>query len=467
MEKSGLKKNNLSVIETIALSVAIIAPTAAMSLNISLMAKTASFSSPLIFFISMIIVGLVSFSIIKFNHYFSDSGSLYTFTQKSLGRKMGFTAGWSLLLAYIMLAAGCTAELGAFFGKFLDVFGIHIGWLPIALIFSVLIVYIGIKDAKVSTRIMLTMEGISIFMILILSLVIIFKVGKSTGLSAVPFKTNGNSISTLASTSVFAFLSFIGFESASSLGEETKNPKKYIPLAIGSAVFVTGLFYLLSSYAQVIGFGINASGLKALTNSELPLSDLSAKYMSNTYGTLLIFSASLSCFSCALGAVCAGARMLFSMSRDGLLHKSMMKISKHNTPYLGIILTVIISVILQIALFKKGGLDVFGYYATIGSLAIIVSYLFTSIAAIVYFRKKKISNPINLTIQIAAILSLSYILYANVYPIPEFPSNLFPYIVLGWIAVGFVLSYKFTKNNSKANDVIASSTKEEIRENIG
>lgn len=111
MEKSGLKKDNLSIIETVALSVAIIAPTAAMSLNISLMAQTCSFSAPLVFLISTIVVGLVSYSIIKFNHYISASGSLYAFTKTALGNKMGFTSGWALLLAYIALAGGTAAGL--------------------------------------------------------------------------------------------------------------------------------------------------------------------------------------------------------------------------------------------------------------------------------------------------------------------------------------------------------------------
>ena len=448
MKNVSLKKNHLNIIETVALSVAIIAPTAAMSLNISLMAKTASFSSPLIFLISMIVVGLVAYSIIKFNQYLSSSGSLYTFTKESLGKKMGFTAGWALLLAYVMLAAGCTAELGSFFGKFLATFGINIPWLPIALVFSLVIIYVGIKDAKTTTRIMLSMEGISIFMILILSIVILYKVGTSTGLSVVPFKSNGNSFSALGSTSVFAFLSFIGFESASSFGEEAKNPKKFIPLAIGSAVFVTGLFYLLSSYTQVIGFGVNAQGLKALTASTLPLSDLAAKYMSTSYGTLLILAASLSCFACALGSVCAGARILFAMSRDGIMHSSMMKVhSEHNTPYVAISLIMILAIILQVAMFKIDGIEVFGYYATIGSLAIIVAYLITNMAAIVYFKKIKIRTISNLSIQLISIIALGYVIYSNVYPVPEYPFNVFPYVVLAWIVVGFALCNKFTKEN--------------------
>lgn len=451
MEKSGLKKDNLSIIETVALSVAIIAPTAAMALNVSLMTITCSFSAPLVFLISTIVVGLVSYSIIKFNHYISASGSLYAFTKKSLGDKMGFTSGWALLLAYIMLAGGTAAGFGNFFSGFLAVFGLNVNWLPISIVSSIAMIFLGIADAKICNRIILIIEGISILLILILSVAILFKVGTTTGLSLVPFKTNGVSTSDLAAASVFAFLSFIGFESASSLGEETKNPKKFIPIAIISAVFLSGLFYLVCSYAQVIGFGVDAEGLKALSSSTLPLSDLSTKYMTTGFGTVLILVAALSNFSCALGSYCAGSRMLFALSRDGLMPKIMMKLHpKHDTPYFALILIIVISDIVQMGLFKHDGIEVFGYLATIGSLAILVSYIFTSVGAMVYFTKNKVWGKAHLIVPIVSILALLYVLYSNIYPIPEFPNNLFPYIVLGWIAVGFVLSNIFGKDKKES-----------------
>ncbi len=462
MENRKLKKDNLNMFETIALSVAIIAPTAAMALNISLMSETAGYSSPLIFLVATIIVGLVSYTVIKFNHYISSAGSLYSFTKVALGDKMGFTSGWALLLAYITLGAGTCAGFGAFFSQFLAVFGLHITWLPLSLVFSVVMILLGTSDAKVSTSLMLAMEGISIFLILILSVVIIFKVGTTTGLSLKPLKTNGVKPSALASTSVFAFLSFIGFESASSLGEETKNPKKYIPIAIGSAVFVTGLFYLLCSYAQVIGFGLDASGLKAVSTSALPLTDLADKYMSRGFGTLLLLSASLSFFSCALGSACAGARMLFSMSKDGIMPKSMSKVhQRFNTPYVALIFVVVLSAIIQSALFMKGGIEVFGYYGTIGALAILVSYIFTCVGGMVYFTKIKVWNVVHLIIPILSIIALLYVLISNIYPIPEFPNNIFPYVVLGWIAIGFALSNVFGKGKE------SEAEEKSVNENLG
>ncbi|MFW2487017.1 APC family permease [Clostridium chromiireducens] len=465
MSKSSLKKDNLSIIETVALSVAIIAPTAAMALNVSLMAQTSAFSVPLVFLISTIVVGLVSYSIIKFNHYISASGSLYAFTKKSLGDKMGFTAGWALLLAYITLAGGTAAGFGNFFSGFLAVFGISVNWLPISVVASIAMIILGIIDAKICNRIILVIEGLSIFLILVLSVVILFKVGTTTGLSVVPFKTNGVGISALASTSVFAFLSFIGFESASSLGEETKNPKKFIPIAIISAVFLSGIFYLVCSYAQVIGFGVDSQGLEQLSSTTLPLADLSTKYMTTGYGTILILVAAFSNFSCALGSYCAGSRMLFALGRDGIMPKAMMKLhSKHDTPYFALILIIIISDIVQISLYKNDGIEVFGYLATIGSLAILVSYIFTSVGAMVYFTKNKIWSKVHLIVPIVSIAALLYVLYSNIYPIPAFPSNLFPYIVLGWIVIGFVISNIFGKRVKEISEENIKDTNEGIVE---
>jgi amino acid transporter len=106
---------------------------------------------------------------------------------------------------------------------------------------------------------------------------------------------------------------------------------------------------------------------------------------------------------------------------------------------------MVIAIILQASLFKKDGIEVFGYLATIGSLAIIISYLFTSCAALMYFRKSK--NIINIIIPILSIIALAFVLYSNIYPIPAFPTNLFIYMVLAWIAAGFLLSNWFSKEN--------------------
>src|SRR6185437_9773425 len=58
---------------------------------------------------------------------------------------------------------------------------------------------------------------------------------------------------------LFAMTLFIGFETAASLGEETRDPRRSIPVAIIGTVIITGVFYLLVVYALDIGYGLTNS----------------------------------------------------------------------------------------------------------------------------------------------------------------------------------------------------------------
>jgi amino acid transporter len=82
-----------------------------------------------------------------------------------------------------------------------------------------------------------------------------------------------------------------------------------------------GSIFLISGYSQVIGFGVNAKGISALIASPDPFGDLAKMFISSKYALLVTLGISMSLFSCAIGCVCASSRILFSISRDGLLQK--------------------------------------------------------------------------------------------------------------------------------------------------
>ncbi|WP_096232167.1 APC family permease [Thermoanaerobacterium sp. RBIITD] len=117
-----LKEDALNFLEVVALSVAIIAPTFAMSMNVGLMAQQVSFSVSTVFFISAILVGFVTLSFIKFNQYFSSAGSVYTFIKKSWGKNAASVSGWILSLAYLCFACGCSCAFGSLCSNFIQHF---------------------------------------------------------------------------------------------------------------------------------------------------------------------------------------------------------------------------------------------------------------------------------------------------------------------------------------------------------
>lgn len=460
MAKNELKKNQLNYLEVIALSVAIIAPTFAMSMNVSLMASVASYSTSLVFFISTLVIGCVALAFVKFNQYISTAGSVYTFVQKSLGEKAGTASGWILFLAYFMFFTGCCCAFAGLFIQFIkEISGITLPWVPVAIICAIVMWYISINEVSISTRVMLAFEGITILMILVLSVVVIAKAAMTTGLSLAPFKLNGNSFGSIGSAGVFALLCFGGFEGASSLGEESKDPKKVIPFALASTVIVTGLFFVFVSYAQVIGFGVTKSGLTALTKSSSTTVDLSQKYIGKSFAILLTFGASLSAFSSALGSLTAGARTLFTMSRDGNVPAVFTKVHyKHSTPNIALNVMLAAAIVVMCAMFKNDAITTYGYLGTIGALGLLVAYLITCLGAIIYFKAKGIWKVHNLILPTVGLLGLAFAFYSNIYPVPSYPMNLFPYIVLGWTIAGFVFSQLYKKSHE--------SVIEESQENV-
>lgn len=256
METNKLKKDSLSTLETVALSMAIMGPSASISVIVIMMASLTNYSAPLVLFISMVFIGLISVSIIKLNQYFPSSGSVYYFAEEILGKRVGFISGWLIVFSYLVLGVSCAAITCSDVQSILAGLGVNIHWVLFSFIIMALVWFLAGRNAKVSIRVLLISEIISMSILLILSIIIIIKASATIGLSLAPFKSGGNSLSSIAIASVFGFLAFSGFEGASSLGEESKNPQKTIPIAVAGAIIISGIFFIIVSYAQVLGFGL-------------------------------------------------------------------------------------------------------------------------------------------------------------------------------------------------------------------
>ena len=257
-QPSGGLRRELKFWETIALSIGIMAPTAAMALNGTAPAGLIGRAVPLAFIFATVGVLLVAYAFIRLSRYFSHAGSVYAFSGVTLGPRAGFFAGWALLGTYTAFCVASTAEAGtfgiAFFQEANIIPGIDYVW--IALVAAALIAVLAYGDIRIATRSLLGLEGISVTLIVILMIVIVVKLiaGTAPGdqtITADAFKLPpGTTFSVVASASVFGFLSFGGFEGAASLGEESDNPRREIPRAIRNAVLGCGIFYTSASRSR-------------------------------------------------------------------------------------------------------------------------------------------------------------------------------------------------------------------------
>src|SRR5690348_16711848 len=174
----GTLRRELRFWEAIAISVGIMAPTAAMALNGTVPASLVGRAVPLAFLFAAIAIALISYSFICLTSYFNHAGSTYGLAGVTLGPRAGFFAGWALLATYSCFIAANIAEVGLFGGAFFDSTGIwnNPEWIVISLVAAGLAWLLAYGDVKMATRALLSFEGISVTLILVLIVIIFWKV---------------------------------------------------------------------------------------------------------------------------------------------------------------------------------------------------------------------------------------------------------------------------------------------------
>jgi amino acid transporter len=439
---------SLNFIEVLAMPVALMAPTAGMALNTPFAAQTAGIAVPFVFILSTIGIACIGAGFIRLTRRFNDAGSVYGLTKAAVGPGYGFIAGWCLALVYVTFVGTLLAGFATFADLLLsNLFHVDLPWPVTFLIGGAAVWYFGHRSIKLSTHAFMICEGISIALMFILA-VVIFVHGGADGhsVSLAPLTPAGASLGGISSALVFGFLTYIGFEGSATLGEESERPEIAIPLTVLSAVLLAGVVFVIISYAQTIGFGLDAAGVDAYGKSAAPNTDLGIKYVGAGFADILNFAAALSTFACALASADGAARVLYSLGRDGRLPKSLESIHpKYGSPHVAVNVSMVIGLAISLAFFPfgVGPSDVYGFTGALATLAVIIAYGMTSIAATIYFWRDDLAHGrlYFLIPPIIAVPLLGYAFYSQIIPVPGPPLWYWPYVVLGYVLVGFAILY--------------------------
>jgi amino acid transporter len=436
----GLKSAALSPSETLAQSIALIAPTGAPVMTVPLVFGLAGEGCALAFLISTITILLVALNVNQFARISASPGSLYTYITDHMHPRFGVLAGWALLIAYIGTAAAVSAGVTNYANVVLhDRFGVHASPLLSTALVMVLACYLAYRDVQISTRIMLWLEAGSVALISVVAVSIIVKHGWRPDIGQ--FTLRGVTPEKLRLGLVLAIFSSVGFESATSLGSEARDPLTSIPRAVKWSAALAGLFFFLCAYAEVLGF---RGEPQTLDKSLAPLHVLAQKAgLPPLVGTLTDLGAVVSFFSCFLACITAAARVLFLMGRQGALHSILGEAHESNqTPHRAVLLS-------SVAAFVPAGImtwrgvnlfDIYGLTGTLATFGFVTVYILVSAAAPLYLRAQGRLTPRALGISILAVLAMGAALLGSLYPVPAPPYSILPYLYAGLLLVGFAWS---------------------------
>jgi amino acid transporter len=432
--------SRLNLPEAIALSLSVISPTVTAAFNITLIVQATGPAAPLTFAIGTLGMMLIAFSFIACTRRVAHAGSAYAYIAHTFGTRAGFVAGWTLLLTYLGFATGFAALVGSFSAAAFKGLSLEIGmhWITIGIAAMMVGWLLAFRDMRLSGWVMLALEGAAVVMIVALCIGILQQTHPAAAETAATLRPSAqfNGWSGLSYGMVYAVLCFAGFEGAATLGEETINPRRNIPIALLSTVLSSGVFFIFVAYCEVIGFG--SAGIRDLAASQAPLNDLALRYMSPPLAIALDLAAATSCFCGVLGCLAAGGRVLFALGRAGLSPSLGSIHGRFRTPAVAVSVTVLLIIVpfLAVAPFTGAG-DYYSYTSTIGVLALILVYIGVGAAETLEAWREGRSAWAALCLSGPALLL--WVLYRNIYPAPDFPNNLWPYVALAWMASAWAL----------------------------
>jgi amino acid transporter len=439
---SGLRQDCLPFHEVIAQSIANIAPTVTPTVNAALVFASAGTGTWLTYVLATLGLVFVSLNINQFARRSASPGSLYAYIAKGLGPTAGVITGWSLILAYVFTAMAVICGFANYAEVLLSPIGIVPAPMFLFAICAGIAWYFAYKDIQLSTAIMLALEAASVGLIILLSVIIVAQ--KGYVIDSAQLRLEGAKPSGIVFGLVIGVFSFVGFESATTLGDEAKQPLRNIPRSVLISTIICGIFFVILSYVEVLGF--QGTSL-TFDKSTAPLNDLAQFSGVGFFGILISICSLVSLFACTLACLNAGARIFFSMGRHGIFPAAIGQAHGRNeTPHIAVTLVSLVAFLAPAtaSLFGVKPLDGYGYFGTIATYGFLVAYILISIAAPVYLARQ---GQLRWHHLLFAALGTGFMLIpvlgsigvpgeASIFPVPAAPYNVFPYLFLLYLVVG-------------------------------
>jgi amino acid transporter len=420
----------------LAQSVATISPSPAAAIAPALIFAIAGNGTWLAIVIAGVASILVAINIVWFARQLASSGSLYTYAGASLGPFGGVLTGWAMLLAYMIGAPAAVVIIEIYADRVVSMPETGIVHSLIYLVVLVLSFVFAYRDVKLSANFALIVEAISITLVTALGIIVLVQHGLHLDMSQLALR--GTNSTAIREGLVLAAGMFAGFEGCAVLGSEAKNPYRTIPLAILSSVVLVGIYFTFMAYAETLGF--EGSG-QSFAQSAAPLNSLATIAGMPVLGHLIDLGLTIGIFAAVIGMLTAGSRIIYTMSRDGILPAALGRVHpNYQTPDAALALMAIPTWIIPFAFVvaRTPVESVLGYLGTMTGYGFLVAYFLISIAAPVYLHRRGELRPHHVLISALAAGLMAFVFAGQLYPAPPPPYNVFPYLTAAYFVVGIL-----------------------------
>ncbi|MBV9793554.1 MAG: APC family permease [Actinobacteria bacterium] len=416
-----LRANSMGWIAAAAIGAIIMSPAGGIYFNFGPMVQKAGAVEPFIFLIALIASLPTALSFAMVAREMPSAGSVYTWIWNATRPSAGLFVGWILAGFYLLAMIVLPGIFALFWNEFLNFFGVSTGygtWAAGVILTTLVVIavnYTGITITVKATIIFMVFESA---VLLALALTVFAKGGYAGHISAAPFNpaTAVGGGTAIFGALIFGIQSNVGYDAIPTLAEETRTPKKFIPLATIAAVISVGIYWIVVSWAFS-----EAAPVKEINNllsqGFTPIVPIAKQYWSSG-DIIIIISAMTSITGIYIAQTVGTSRVLYAMGREGSIPPVLGRLNRRyglpwNAMTVGIIATTIVTLILGKTL---GLANQYGWTGTMSSFLGLLTYFCVNAANIIFFlryRREKFNILLNGVVPVVGIAVVLYILYKS------------------------------------------------------
>jgi amino acid transporter len=361
----------------------------------------------------------------------------------------------ALFGAYLLLFPFQLDFFGNFVSSLLATSGVHIAWWVFSAALIIVSTTLGVLGVRPSLRTGLIGLGFEMLILTIFSLVIIVKGGASGNTiqafnPADSLKGSGG----LLTAVVYTIFAFVGFESATTLGDEAREPRRTIPRAVMLTTLVVGIFYVVVSYAVTIGYGVSTSNVKALATAATPFNTLADKFGNGTLSVFVNLSVISSFTALNIVTVIAVSRIFWKMGRDGLLPSVFSHVNSRQSPYIACLFSGALALVASIMFGAiYGALNFASWLSYFATLFFIAAYLLISVGLIRFMwrdYRSQFNWGMHAVLPVISVAAMIWVLWGNIHPYPPSPLRWFIYATVGVLLISALIARWLASNRPQA-----------------
>jgi amino acid transporter len=345
--------------------------------------------------------------------------------------------------------------------------GLDWTWAPIVIVSLLAVLFIVVRGIRPTAKVQVVMGIFEMAVFVVLAIHLLIIADNHTLDVFKPSTGNPGGMGDIFTAMIFGVLAYVGFESSTTLGEEARNPRRAIPLAVIGAVLVIGAFFTLCMYAGVVYWGpeqIEGGDNAFVTfNGGDPWDGIADRVWGGAWVFILIAILN-STWAGLLAEVNAASRVGYALGRVRILPNRMAGVHRGwRTPWIAAtfvcLFGIAIALILGYALDGPG--DALSFLVAIVIPMFCVIYGMTAISCIVFYwrqHRDEFNVLLHGVIPLAGALFFIPVLFGAIgvdLPYVDISglvgaARAGPWIALGWLLIGLVAYYFFRTNRPES-----------------